>query len=171
MVMTLKEKELVNMGASVATGCKPCTDYHFEKLRKAEADDEDIRRAISDALAVRDAAKKIMESHGLHHLGLPELPTDLSVHPETRVQALVCIGAAFAVNFTTSVQRYMAAGRDLGKNTHWITAEFVHTSPDGHPRMPVASSSGAASWFGFAASSSGASWRAAPFFAASWPGR
>ena len=26
MSLTLKEKELVNVGASVATGCKPCRD-------------------------------------------------------------------------------------------------------------------------------------------------
>ena len=35
MSLTFKERELANIGASVATGCKPCTDYHFEKVRKA----------------------------------------------------------------------------------------------------------------------------------------
>ena len=37
MALTIKEKELANIGASVATGCKPCTDFHFKKVRKAGA--------------------------------------------------------------------------------------------------------------------------------------
>ena len=63
MSLTFKEKELVNIGASVATGCKPCTDYHFRKVREAGASDEEIKQAISDAMVVRDSAKEIMESH------------------------------------------------------------------------------------------------------------
>ena len=70
MPLTYKEKELANIGASVATGCKPCTDYHFNKVREAGASDEEIRQAISDAMAVRDSAKEIMENHGLKHLGM-----------------------------------------------------------------------------------------------------
>ncbi len=70
MSLTFKEKELANIGASVATGCKPCTDYHFKKVREAGASDEEVRQSISDAMAVRDNAREIMESHGLKHLGI-----------------------------------------------------------------------------------------------------
>ena len=70
MSLTIKEKELVCIGAAVATGCKPCTDYHFKKVREAGASDEEIKLAISDALSVRDSAKEIMENHGLKHLGI-----------------------------------------------------------------------------------------------------
>ena len=62
MSLTVKEKELVNIGASVATGCKPCTDYHFRKLREVGALDAEIRQAISDAMIVRDSAREIMEA-------------------------------------------------------------------------------------------------------------
>ena len=71
MPLTYKERELANIGASVATGCKPCTDYHFSKVREAGASDDEIKEAISIAIEVRDKAKEIMEIHGLKHLVVP----------------------------------------------------------------------------------------------------
>jgi AhpD family alkylhydroperoxidase len=115
MPLTYKEKELANIGASVATGCKPCTDYHFSKVREAGASDEEIRQAISDALAVRDRAKEIMESHGLKHLGIAK-ENDVRLHDEetTRIKELVSVASAFAVNCTTSVKKHIAAARAVG---------------------------------------------------------
>ena len=107
MTLTVKERELVNVGASVATGCKPCTDYHFEKVRGAGATDAEIKRAITDAVAVRDSAREIMESHGLQHLGIvragEQEPHETST---TRIRELVAVGAAFAVNCTTNLERH-----------------------------------------------------------------
>jgi AhpD family alkylhydroperoxidase len=115
MSLTFKEKELANIGASVATGCKPCTDYHFNKVREAGASDEEIKHAISDALAVRDSAKAIMESHGLKHLGIAtEADVSDSVEGTTRIKELVSIAAAFAVNCTSSVKTHIAAARNTG---------------------------------------------------------
>lgn len=115
MTLTYKEKELANVGASVATGCKPCTDYHFNKVREAGAADEEIKQAISDAMAVRDSAKVIMESHGLKHLGIAK-GGDVRQHNEqtTRIKELVSVASAFAVNCTTSVKKHIAAARAIG---------------------------------------------------------
>lgn len=52
MNLNLKEKELVAVGVSVATGCKPCLNYHFRKVQEAGASDEEIKQAISDAICV-----------------------------------------------------------------------------------------------------------------------
>jgi AhpD family alkylhydroperoxidase len=115
MQLTFKEKELVNIGASVATGCKPCTDYHFKKVREAGASDEDIKQAISDAMLVRDSAKQIMESHGLKHLGIiKEIDNGGFTGSTTRIKELVSIGAAFAVNCTSNLERHTAAARSVG---------------------------------------------------------
>jgi AhpD family alkylhydroperoxidase len=126
MSLTHKEKELANIGASVATGCKPCTDYHFNKVREAGASDEEIRQAISDAMAVRDSAKEIMESHGLKHLGITK-DGDARSHDEetTRIKELVSVASAFAVNCTTSVKKHIAAARAIG-----ITEEEVQSVLD-----------------------------------------
>jgi AhpD family alkylhydroperoxidase len=112
MSLTSKEKELVNIGASVATGCKPCTDYHFEKVKAAGAGDEEIKQAISDAVSVRDSARAIMENHGLQHLGISKEKIDEeSGGPTTRIKELVSIGAAFAVNCTTNLEKHINASR------------------------------------------------------------
>ena len=126
MSLTFKEKELANVSASVATGCKPCTDYHFNKVREAGATNKEIKQAISDAMAVRDSAKEIMESHGLKHLGISR-KVDVVDHPEesTRISELASVAAAFAVNCTTSVKKHIAAARAIG-----ITEEEIQSVLD-----------------------------------------
>ncbi len=115
MSLSFKEKELVNIGASVATGCKPCTDYHFKKVRESSATDEEIKRAISDAVAVRDVAREIIASHGLKHLGVvSEEEKGPCAGPTTRIKELVSVGAAFAVNCTTCLGRHIAVSRTVG---------------------------------------------------------
>lgn len=126
MALTFKERELANVGASVATGCKPCTDYHFDKARKAGGSDEEIRQAISDAMAVRDSARKIMENHGLQHLGIVK---DADARPSdedtTRIKELVSVASAFAVNCTTSVKKHIAIAKAIG-----ITEEEIQSVLD-----------------------------------------
>jgi len=126
MALTYKEKELANVGASVATGCKPCTDYHFKKVREARASDEEIKQAISDAMAVRDNAREIMENHGLKHLGIAQV-NDVRPHDEktTRIKELVSVASAFAVNCTTNVKKHVGAARAIG-----ISEEDIQTVLD-----------------------------------------
>jgi len=115
MPLTFKEKELVNIGASVATGCKPCTDYHFKKVREAGASDEEITQAISYAMSVRDSAKEIMENHGLKQLGITKDKKDRrEAVKTTRIKELVSVAAAFAVNCTTNLEKHMAASQTVG---------------------------------------------------------
>jgi AhpD family alkylhydroperoxidase len=115
MSLTYKEKELANIGASVATGCKPCTDYHFNKVREAGASDDEVKQAISDAMAVREIANEIMESHGLKHLGIAkEVDVAQPAGQTSRMKELVSVAAAFAVNCTSSVKEHIAAARTVG---------------------------------------------------------
>ncbi len=115
MPLTLKEKELVYMGASVATGCKPCTNYHFKKVREADASDDEIKQAISDAMCVRDSAKAIMESHGLKLLGITGKDGNCGCAGNTtRIKELVSVGAAFAVNCTSNLEKHIATARTVG---------------------------------------------------------
>ena len=115
MSLTVKEKELVNIGASVATGCKPCTDYHFKKVRQAGATDEEIKDAITYAMLVRDSAKEIMENYGLQQMDSAKEEGDLEyIEGTTRIKELVSVAAAYAVNCTTNLKRHMTAARAVG---------------------------------------------------------
>jgi AhpD family alkylhydroperoxidase len=115
MALTLKEKELVAVGSSVAAGCRPCTNYHVREVRKADASDPEIRRAIEIAVSVRREATEAMEAHGLRHLGARnDLHDSGGSGPATRIDKLVSIGAAFGVNCTSSLERYLKAGQLTG---------------------------------------------------------
>lgn len=115
MSINYKEKELVAVGASVAAGCKPCTNYHFKKVRKAGTSDEEIKQAISDAICVRNSAKEIMEAHGLKHLGIEKNINDCGCNEETtRIKELVSVSAAFAVNCTSNLEKHINAALNVG---------------------------------------------------------
>lgn len=117
MSLTIKERELVAVGASLAAGCKPCADLHFKKVRGAGASDDEIEAAMRDAIAVRDRARRIMEGHGFRLLGLKLRRTEEQNDDNgdtTRMKELVSIGAAFVVNCTSSLDKHLAAARSVG---------------------------------------------------------
>ncbi len=71
MTLHPKEKELTAVGISVTTGCKPCTDYHIDAVRKAGATEEEIRQAVADALHVRRNALAVIAGlfkREIHHI-------------------------------------------------------------------------------------------------------
>lgn len=115
MAMTPKEKELVAIGTSVAAGCKPCTDHHLAVARKARASDDEIRQATVDAFAVRRNATDIMEAYALGHLGEKQNLAGFGFFGEpNRITAMVCLGAAFAVNCVASLEHHLAAAEKAG---------------------------------------------------------
>ena len=115
MVLRLKERELAAVGISVATGCKPCTDYHVKAARKARATDDEIGRAVAAALSVRSSATAIIEAHALAHFGETGHGDGAGGGGETdRAKVLVSIGAAFGVNCTSILENHLAAARAIG---------------------------------------------------------
>jgi AhpD family alkylhydroperoxidase len=122
VTVTPMEKELAAVGMSVATGCKPCTDFHVKAARKFGASDAEIKQAMSDALAVRRGATEIMEAYGLAHLGerRPGAEPDRS-GTTTRVKELVCIGAAFGVNCVSTLKAHLEAAESVGISHDEIT--------------------------------------------------
>ena len=123
MTLRLKERELVAIGASVAAGCGPCTDFHVAAARRATATDEDIRQAIADALCVRRGAAEVMEARGLSRLGDTGLAKDSGCSGKTtRIKELVSIGAAFAVNCSLNLEKHRATAATVK-----ITADEVRS--------------------------------------------
>ncbi len=116
MTMHLKEKELAAVGISLAAGCRPCTDYHLKAVRQAEASEEEISRARRIAIGIRSRAAEIMGVYGLASEPAPYPVTD------ERTALLTAIGAAFAVNCTTSLEHYLAAAAAAGIDQDEIAA-------------------------------------------------
>ncbi len=122
MPVSAKEKELAAVGLSVAAGCRPCTDHHVTVARKARATDDEIRAAVADAIAVRNQATGIMHAHALSHFGMAAAPNVVdALERAERIRAYVRLGAAFAVNCTSSLEHALAAAGRSGITVDDIT--------------------------------------------------
>jgi len=124
MTLTTREKELAAVGISIAAGCRPCTDYHVKAARAARVEDADIQGAIAAAVAVRTAATAAMEAHGFAHLGpvAAAAAPDDGRRADTRVGALVAVGAALAVSCTGGLAEHLATARSLGVSADEVDA-------------------------------------------------
>jgi len=59
--LSLRERELVSLGAALASHCVPCIEYHIPEARKAGLSDEQIREAVELADQVRQVpARKVL---------------------------------------------------------------------------------------------------------------
>jgi 4-carboxymuconolactone decarboxylase len=58
-----RERELVALGAALASNCVPCVQFHIPEARKAGLTDAEIREAIQLADKVRQVpARKVLET-------------------------------------------------------------------------------------------------------------
>jgi AhpD family alkylhydroperoxidase len=61
--------ELVALGASIASNCMPCFDYHYAKARELGLSDEDIALVVKTALGVKQASAQGVLGVAERHLG------------------------------------------------------------------------------------------------------
>jgi len=110
------EKEQVLIGASIAAGCKPCTEYHIKKAVEVGLSNHDIKKAVENAYEIRLKASKIMLDHGLSLLEIDiktkSSKTDLD--KLTREGELVSIAASYSVNCTSSLEEHVSSGKKAG---------------------------------------------------------
>jgi AhpD family alkylhydroperoxidase len=113
-ILSEKEQEIIAVGASVASGCLPCTKFHLRAAAGVGAGEEEILQAVGDAARVRRAATELMVRAG----GLPSADT-VRENPDpagapSLIREFVAIAAAYAVNCSTSLGAHMTAARSLG---------------------------------------------------------
>jgi len=126
MSLSPKERELVSLGASIASGCERCTEVHVRDAPKAGASREEIASAIKRALEVREAAQRVMRRHAVKVFGRrlfgpgPDDPEGVAEEvadggePPTRIGALVGIAASHAVNCPGVLEEHAEAALELG---------------------------------------------------------
>ncbi len=138
MAITVKERELAAVGISVASGCKPCMNYHVKMVRKAGASDEEIEQAVADALSVRKSATEFMQAHALARLGQEGSHSQSHGSGSVdRVSELVFVGAAFGVNCTSNLKEHLATAETVGISQEEIAeivklAEFIKERATSH---------------------------------------
>ncbi len=121
-VLTTKEKEIIALSASIASGCRPCTEYHVNGAHAAGACDRSVTLAIETALAVRDSATRNMMNWASRCQSVrPEL--DESFRDQKRmVRALAAVAAAAAVNSVPDLKEQWDAARQAGATPEQIRA-------------------------------------------------
>jgi len=108
-----REQELIALGASIASGCLPCTKFHLRAAASVGAAADDIAQAVKDATQVRRTATAIMaKAGGLAPVDGGEAAPDAG--PRTLIRELVAAGAAYAINCAPSVGAHLEAARALG---------------------------------------------------------
>jgi len=63
MPLSLKEQELVAIGASIGGNCIPCLEYHYEKCKELGLTKQELAKAIAIAKMVKEVPhQKIYET-------------------------------------------------------------------------------------------------------------
>ena len=109
--LSLEQKELVAVGASVGAGCHPCVDHHLKAGAKAGLDGERLLAAVTSAERVAAEAAVLMGDHVRAKLD-PTLaePALLSRLEE----ALASLGAALGANDATNIERQLRTALESG---------------------------------------------------------
>ncbi len=121
-VLSEKDQELIAVGASVASGCLPCTKFHLRAAAAVGAAKGEILQAVDDAVQVRMAATGIMAAAGgSSPRGAAREVPGRSAAP-SRNRELLAVAAAYAVNCSTGLETHMKAARALGATDQQLLA-------------------------------------------------
>ena len=109
--LSLEQKELVAVAASVGAGCQPCVSHHLKAGAKAGLDGERLLAAVTSAERVSGEAAVAMGDHVRRKLG----PNVTSPALLSRLEeALASLGAALGANEATNIERQLRAALELG---------------------------------------------------------
>ena len=119
-ILTQKEKELVAVAASIASGCLPCTTHHIEAVREAGASEAEVLSATRIALDVRDSATEVMAEAARGNLNYEYPGEAQSGSLEHPIDNLIALGAALACNSVAGLECYLTTARVAGASTRHI---------------------------------------------------
>lgn len=124
-VLTEKEKALIAIGASIASGCQPCVERLVQAARAAGACDRGVRLAVETALAVRESATRAMDQWAEQCQGSrPELDDEFRAERRP-VAELAAVAAAAAVNSVPDLKAHLEAARESGATPERIRAAIA----------------------------------------------
>ena len=112
-ILNKKERQIVYLGASIASGCLPCTKFHLRRSSEAGLTDVEIDKALAFTISVRDHATRSMESFIHNHKTVDNIKEDKQESIK-RNNVLVGIAAAYSINFPSGLEKYMSIGRING---------------------------------------------------------
>jgi alkylhydroperoxidase/carboxymuconolactone decarboxylase family protein YurZ len=121
-VIEPKIKLLIALGASVAAGCQPCTEFQVKAARESGTCDKGIQFALEAALAVRHAATRGIDRWSERCQGArPEV--DAAFRADKQLLAeLISVASAICVQSVPDLVLHLAEGRRLGATPEMLRA-------------------------------------------------
>jgi AhpD family alkylhydroperoxidase len=114
-LLTEKEREMINLGTSLAAGCQPCMKYHLRKCREIGLCKKEIHEIINLTEYICTRAFRIMKVRGLTFFIARQNPeTGVRVKCESRRDFLVGLAVSYALNNTDLTNRYLQHARQSG---------------------------------------------------------
>jgi alkylhydroperoxidase/carboxymuconolactone decarboxylase family protein YurZ len=121
-VIDPKIKVLIALGASVAAGCQPCTEFQVKASRESGACDKGIQFAVEKALAVRQAATRGIDHWSERCQGArPELDAAFQANKHLLAE-LISVASAICVQSVPDLVLHLAEARRLGTTPEMLRA-------------------------------------------------
>lgn len=120
-MLSNRDRELIGLGASVASGCEPCTKFHVRAARIAGATDAEIAQAVQDALSASAHVAEAMAQFAGEHYAAPKSEI-LAAGAEPLIRELVSLSAAYAANGASDIEPHIEAARAVGATDLQILA-------------------------------------------------
>jgi AhpD family alkylhydroperoxidase len=119
-ILDERDKHLVFLGASIGSGCRPCTKYHVVKSLEAGFTDNEISKIITMAISVRDLATRNLESFVINKF--PEAEPRLGIKENlSRDEIIVDLAVSYTVNFHPGFLEYKKLAQKSGLNEEQLS--------------------------------------------------
>ncbi len=114
MPITPQERKLVTIGVAVACGCKTCIREDMMAAGSLQVTAQEISDTVALAIAIRRETTDYIEKlalTGLDQVLSPEAPA--GEPDQQRIETLVSVGAAFALNYARGLRKHLAIAKTL----------------------------------------------------------
>jgi AhpD family alkylhydroperoxidase len=113
-IFSEKERAIINLATSLASGCWPCMKYHLRISKKSGLCDDEIMEIFDLTDDICTHAFRIMKLRSLELFkGKPIKETGFHLSCHNRRIVLVGLALSYAVNSTALTNRYLACARKL----------------------------------------------------------
>jgi len=135
---TEKLREIINLGASIAAGCQPCTKYHIKKCIEASMSGIEIHEIIDQALQVTAEAFQIMSLKAINYAnGSNKKVVEFDLKCETKRDVLVGLVSSYTINNTDIFDFFLKSAYKLGIGDSEIsnimeTSKFIYSKAKAH---------------------------------------
>jgi AhpD family alkylhydroperoxidase len=111
-ILSQKDREIINLGTSLAAGCQPCMKYHLRKCIDAGISEKEILEILNMAEGICTRAHGIMKLRALALVHTdPYEEFELHSGCRSRKEILVGLAVSYTVNSSDLTERYLACAR------------------------------------------------------------